>query len=488
MSASPMRTNRFLLVTLFAILMAGSVEFGWAQTCAPIPGGLVGWWPGDDNTHDLRGGLDGTLTNGAAYGTGHVESAFQFAGSNDYVDTAATTWGFSTSTTVAAWINTTDSDGAVFSLAHDSVEDEMLLMVVGGKIAIFNHKFGGNFVGRSSDTAVNTGSWVFVAGILNGGGAAGNLEIYVNGIQEPGTSLSAGTSSDIVDTTPRSVRIGWRTSVQPSEHFVGAIDEVMLFDRVLSAAELEAISDAGPSGVCKRDHFLCYKAKLAKGQPKFEVGSKTLTDQFETMSFSVKKIVSICNPVDKNGEGIAFPEIHEQGFSIKASKGSPKLVASDHVTVDQFGTRRLTVKARTSLLDVTPKVLGDTPPVAFAADPTSDASVNRFKCYKASLAKGEPKFVPPTPPVVTDQFFTSGQAINIKKVTKLCTPTDMDGATPGAGNRLGHLVCYQVALPKGSAKFTARTVATNPTSFGADVLVATGLAELCVPALEDPAP
>jgi len=134
------------------------------------------------------------------------------------------------------------------------------------------------------------------------------------------------------------------------------------------------------------------------------------------------------------------------------------------------------------LLDVTP--LGATPPPAFTSDPTVDPTINRFKCYKAKLAKGSPKFAPPAPPTLTDEFFTLGQPLVVKKVTKLCEPVDEDGETPGAALRPMSLVCYAVKLPPHSAKFVKTTVTTNDANFAPHVLVAAAPAELCLPASE----
>jgi hypothetical protein len=106
-----------------------------------------------------------------------------------------------------------------------------------------------------SDSIVNTGTWIFVAGVLNGGGAAANLRIFVNGVEEIGAIFSLGSSTDIVDTIPRKVRIGWRSNDNPIEIFVGDIDEVSLYNRALSASEIHAIFKAGGSGVCKEPIF-----------------------------------------------------------------------------------------------------------------------------------------------------------------------------------------------------------------------------------------
>ena len=239
----------------------------------------------------------------------------------------------------------------------------------------------------------------------------------------------------------------------------------------------------------KLDSYLCYKAALAKGQPKLSATSSALTDPLGgPQSFDVKSIASICAPSDVNGTGVGSPEVHQEGFRIAASRPAPKFEKSDHVITDQFGQRTLTITGPAALLEVTPQAIGTTPPSPspFPSDPTIDPNVNRFKCYRASLAKGQPKFVAPSPPTVADALSPGGQSLQLAKITGLCLPVDRDGKTPDAGARAARLVCYQAKLPKGSPKFVQQTVSTNGADFGPHTLVAKGVKELCVPAIEGP--
>jgi hypothetical protein len=259
------QTKQFHMVGLVALVILGFMIFLSSQGpvarshapaiaptgCVQAPSGLVAWWPGDGNADDIVGGNNGTLMNGATFAPGLVGQAFSLDGSGDFVDTAATNWGVSTTLTVMAWIKTTDHPGDVFSLGHGASQDELLLAVAGGKIAIYNHKSLGNFNARFSDTIVNTGEWVHVAGVLDGGGSPSNLRIFVNGIEEVGVASTLGSPTDIVDTTPRQAILGWRTSKLTTDEFQGQIDEVALFNRALTAEEIQAIYNAGNAGKCK---------------------------------------------------------------------------------------------------------------------------------------------------------------------------------------------------------------------------------------------
>ena len=231
------------------------------------------------------------------------------------------------------------------------------------------------------------------------------------------------------------------------------------------------------------NHFVCYQSAPAKGQQKFAQQSVSLRDQLGgPHAFRAKNIVETCNPGNDRGEGVPNPTVHEAGLSLKTLKGTPKFVPVKRVVSSQFGTYTLKLLKVDSLFDVTPQVIGTIPPPPFAGDPTSAADVNRFKCYSAKLAKGQPKFVPGKL-TLTEDFYPGGQAFSVGKITKVCAPADKNGETPGAEARSAHLLCVSIKLPKGSPKFVATTVATHNANFGPHVLVAKKPKELCVPAL-----
>jgi hypothetical protein len=58
------------------------------QSCTPPPTGMVAWWLGDGNANDIQDGNDGTLQNGATFGTGEVGQAFSFDGTDNFVERA----------------------------------------------------------------------------------------------------------------------------------------------------------------------------------------------------------------------------------------------------------------------------------------------------------------------------------------------------------------------------------------------------------------
>lgn len=67
---------------------------------------------------------------------------------------------------------------------------------------------------------------------------------------QPAGQCPLGRKGSLVNNSP--LRIGTRTAAPPlTGWFEGEIDELELFNRVLTPAEVKAIFSAGPFGKCK---------------------------------------------------------------------------------------------------------------------------------------------------------------------------------------------------------------------------------------------
>ena len=65
----------------------------------------------------------------------------------------------------------------------------------------------------------------------------------------------------------------------------------------------------------KFDHYQCYQIRDWSGKP-LETTVK-LKDQFRSDAATTVRPVLLCNPVDKNGEGVPEPKVHMVCYSIK---------------------------------------------------------------------------------------------------------------------------------------------------------------------------
>ena len=240
-----------------------------AKTCVPPPSGMVSWWPGDGNAGDIAGGNHGTLVNGATFALGMVGQAFSFDGIDDAVEIAdAPNLNLTQQITIDAWVYPTETSGY----------DDVVNMIVNKEEFFSTGTIAQYEMGRKNtascdpDVGILEGNLAFFIGGVSGlpsecrgwvdGGAflplntwshvaltydGDNVRTYVNAILSREISVS-GTLA----TTNGVLRIGARndTALRYSR-WAGRIDELEIFDRALSDAEIQALYSAGSAGKCK---------------------------------------------------------------------------------------------------------------------------------------------------------------------------------------------------------------------------------------------
>ena len=207
--------------------------------CAAPVSGLAGWWPGDSSTTDLIAGNNGTLENGAGFGPGHTLAAFATDGVNDRVRTGNLTLGNAFS--VAAWVNSdVVNQGAYHRIVETSFQTQLYLGTDGTgtayKLIVKNPSAP---YGTVNGGTISPGNWQLVVGTYDG--TTGTL--YVDGkAVASGPFAPPGTVTLPVNIGAYFAGgLGWK----------GRIDETQIFDRALSAAEVQALYEAGSAGQCK---------------------------------------------------------------------------------------------------------------------------------------------------------------------------------------------------------------------------------------------
>src|SRR3989344_494681 len=227
--------------------------------------GLVGYWSFDvgkpgAKAVDMSGrGNNGTLTNmntTAAWVGGKIGNALDFDGSNDYVSIAdpGTNSIFDRTTgdsiTISVWAKRSTVNGwrplvtkntGGTSRNYEFVFSGTGLNATQDSIALFYRNSADTaWVGYSSDATYTDSNWhhyVFTGTF--GTAAAANL--YVDGIKIV-ASWKDGTGSEAPITNNGALEIG-RTSLP--EYFPGLIDEVRVYNRALSATEIQALYNSG---------------------------------------------------------------------------------------------------------------------------------------------------------------------------------------------------------------------------------------------------
>ncbi len=261
--STPRALHRTILLGNGAVLVAGGYDSGTSsilssaelyvpanQTCVSPPSGLVSWWDADSVTGntavDIADGNNGTMMNGAATAPGFVGQAFSFNGLNGVVRISdATNLHFTNQMTVEAWINKKGSSRHPFG-EGGRIVDKVTAGWPDGWL-FDNHPSDGKLrfsigpVDVMSSTVLPLNTWIHVAGVYDGS----TLSVYMNGM------LAGTTSTNVpIPTNSLPLRIG-ADSTEYLEVFNGLIDEVAIYSRALSAAEIQSIFIAGNAGKCE---------------------------------------------------------------------------------------------------------------------------------------------------------------------------------------------------------------------------------------------
>ena len=232
---------------------------------------------------------------------------------------------------------------------------------------------------------------------------------------------------------------------------------------VYDACDPDVVPPPGsPAVVCSLfNHFQCYSAGRTPGTPRYQHRVVTLEDQFETKDVRVVQPVSICTPVNKNGEGIGDPTAHLTCFKITPQ--GPRLKRDVQMS-NQFGEQSLSVLKRKTLCVPSEK-----------DGLTSALTLDHFQCYSAARTPGTPKFQRRVVRL-EDQFGTKD--VRVVKPVSICTPVNKNGE--GILDETAHLTCFTIQKIRGEPPFTRRDVQMS-NQFGDQSLRVKRPRTLCVP-------
>jgi glucose/arabinose dehydrogenase/PKD repeat protein len=210
----------------------------------PLPPGLVaGYRLGEGSgttTADTSGNNStGTLVNAPAWTTGQYGNALSFSGSN-YVNLGnPPSLQLTGSMTLTAWIRISSNpfdDGAIVAKLGPAGWQLKTSPDTGSRTAAIQiSSNGSDSIQRYSSSVLAANTWYHVAGVYDAG--ARTLSIYVNGVLDNG--VLAGTVPSSQYNSSYGVNIAQRTGNPGTFNFLGTIDEVHVFNRALTASEIQ---------------------------------------------------------------------------------------------------------------------------------------------------------------------------------------------------------------------------------------------------------
>lgn len=238
------------------LLYGGTDEYFYVDNvdvtagCDPLPPtpltAPIAHWKLDDGAGtialDSEGGHDGTLVNGPSWVAGQDGDALDFDGANDRIDVPhADTLSLANTMSFTSWINpqsiggnyntiiAKDGGGATSNYYFGLWQDEIVFGFFAG--ATFREVF-------TDGLGIQAGSWQHIAATFDD--TANEVLLYLDG------SL---VHTGVINFSPTAVNADLTIGRSPDgEFWNGLLDDVRIYDSVLSAADISDLASGGGSG------------------------------------------------------------------------------------------------------------------------------------------------------------------------------------------------------------------------------------------------
>lgn len=252
-----------LILFLFSMLNAGDLIFDGTNAIktGSLVRGLVGHWSLSEQSikatspdtilADLTPYNNEATNSGASFTAdrmGIANRAMDFNGTTDYIsitDTDNLSFGDGTDDSpfsISAWVNMDDATN--FMIASKGVlntDAEWIFYIISDdklRFRIFDESVTNTYEGRLYNTALTSyeGIWIHLVGTYDGRGgvdAEDGMNIYLNGVAVDDNNASSGIYVAI-ENLDHDVWIGRYSS----DYVNGKIDEVRIYNRVLSQTEI----------------------------------------------------------------------------------------------------------------------------------------------------------------------------------------------------------------------------------------------------------
>jgi hypothetical protein len=247
------RLNPYLSSALFAACLLIPLITTFADCIAP-PSGVVAWWPAEGNAKDIVGNYDGLIVGGTTFGAGKDGQAFSFNGINNAVTNAVPGltnilnsytmefWAWPTASRTTTLEDTSgiygDSSQRYAIFPNDGKFGAVGAGVSVGTngISVFEHGSAYLPALLVYDTAIT--NWTHVAVVYSNQ----QPRLYINGalVRMGLTSLRSSYPSTCFGDA---ANLGYG-------FYSGLLDEISIYNRALTAAEIGAIFNAGSAGKC----------------------------------------------------------------------------------------------------------------------------------------------------------------------------------------------------------------------------------------------
>ena len=213
-----------------------SFTFGWLVACiasSSAQAALVAHWTGDNTAVDqTSNGHDGVVS-GATYISGVVGNAFSFDGVNDSVTVNANPTLEPATLSVSLWVQAKLENHIrlLIDSTHGTGQAGWALQLNSANNMSFAYGNGTTFPEVVAAIGIADGEFHHVAATLDGT----TMRLYIDGIEE-----STLAYTGVPTPSGRDIELGFHSSLNRA--LDGALDEVRIYDHVLSQGEITRLA------------------------------------------------------------------------------------------------------------------------------------------------------------------------------------------------------------------------------------------------------
>lgn len=263
-----MKTGFFIF---YATLASLTIRISTFASCLSAPAGLAAWWQAEGNANDSANANAGTMIGSAVYASGKVGLSFSFNGSNACLNIPASSSldvGNGNGLTVETWINPADVlqahpiiqwNDASASYPYFGASFWISVPPTNGGtgsgclLVDLKSTTGAHRMVCSTPGIISASAWQHVAATYDK--TSGVAVLYLNGVPILQTNLgniTPATSQDLwIGREQNQIGNDKMHSIGNGQAwFEGQIDELSIYNRALSALEIQSVFNADIDGKC----------------------------------------------------------------------------------------------------------------------------------------------------------------------------------------------------------------------------------------------
>ncbi len=212
--------------------------------CLAAPTNLTAWFPGEGDATDVIGGRNGTAMNGAGFASGKVGQGFSFNGGSSQVSVPDdTAWDFGANDfTIETWVKFNAPTSEDVLIGHSNGSGSVNKWIFWRKNGALAFHLEGSAVANITSNVAFTptvGQWYHVAVARSGN----TYRFYVDGAQNGIDQFD----SNVVPDASAPLTLGRAEALTALN---GMLDEVQIFNRALTGAEITSVYNASIKGLC----------------------------------------------------------------------------------------------------------------------------------------------------------------------------------------------------------------------------------------------